>query len=551
MSWFDLKQSAAELPSLNQGISKLTYEQVSPTREVTGTNFPKGAIHIRWEVSGVRWWIPNRSYLRLRVNIQDGEGNQPKNFNDVAPNMGMCAALFQSAELRIADKTVSRVEGYLAQVDALTKRLKKSKAWMDGIGDSLEQWNPDFETRQNQITSDGFISDGKTQYVAPDLKTAADVGMAIGATGAVTTAKLMTFAGADDIRTILNVGDRIVAIAGGAWGAGETVEITNIIDATTCNIEFINFAPANRAADAAGAGTATYLRVQDQNNNISRNRSGIELIWQPCLSIFNMDDSTALPSGKFELILTPRTSSEYQISGVESLLGNLVPYAPGPPVVNNDFRLVVNDMYFQLATVDGPSVDNVSYFLSLEETRCQATDVGAGAGAKQKNFDVSPSTYALTAAFQAQNLQDTRNSQSKFKFIAPAGSGVPSGELMLDKFYLQYDGSQKPQPDSDPNYVSPDGFINSRYVETLLYSNAYFDQGGGESLNDYIDRGLYMYFAYPKDGSSESTRVNVNFSFKTNPTPNSANLLLFDHHKKMVLINVQNGRVIDVIEQDG
>ena len=60
-----------------------------------------------------------------------------------------------------------------------------------------------------------------------------------------------------------------------------------------------------------------------------------------------------------------------------------------------------------------------------------------------------------------------------------------------------------------------------------------------------------MYYAFPKDGSSESTRVNVNFSFQAAPGANLANLLVFDHHKKMVLVSIQNGRIVDLIEQDG
>lgn len=53
-SLFDLKQSASELPSLNQGLAKQTYEQHPPTRDVTGANFPKGSQHIRWQVAGTR-----------------------------------------------------------------------------------------------------------------------------------------------------------------------------------------------------------------------------------------------------------------------------------------------------------------------------------------------------------------------------------------------------------------------------------------------------------------------------------------------------------------
>ena len=47
MSLFDLKQNADELPSLNQGIAKLTYQQVQTTRNATGDAFPKGNINLK------------------------------------------------------------------------------------------------------------------------------------------------------------------------------------------------------------------------------------------------------------------------------------------------------------------------------------------------------------------------------------------------------------------------------------------------------------------------------------------------------------------------
>jgi hypothetical protein len=535
-SIFDLKQSAAELPSLNQGTAKLTYQQVPPTRDVTGTNFPNGSMHFRWETSGVRWWIPSRSYIRMRCNFYKADGvTQPTNEDDIAPNMGMMGALFQSGEFRMADKTVSRVSDFMAQVDALEKRLGKSKSWLDGVGKDLERWDPSFQNRQNDITSDGVI--GNIQNFR--TRTRVQAGFNVATTMAVVAATgVATFAagGVDILNSpgILNEGDIIGTALGGDYTAGERYLVKSILTTTTALVERLDAAIADRAANLAGIDIIIDLQSDDESSR----RSGVELIWQPPLSVFKLPHG--LPSGKYELILTPQTTAVYQKRAIESL--NADEDAPA------DFQFVVDDMYLVLSTVEGPVVDNISYFMSLEETRCQTEAVDNNNGLQQKNFDVSPTAYALTAAYQHQNLQDTRNSASKFKFAPVAG--VPSGELNLQRFYMQYNGENKPSPDADPNYSSPDGFINSRYAESLLYSGAYFDCGGGESRNDWINRGLYMYFSYPKDGSSESTRVNVNYQFRAAPGANAANLLLFDHYKKMVLVSVQNGRIVDLIEQD-
>ena len=59
-SLFSLKQDSSELTDASQGISRMTFDQESPTRDVTTTNFSNGAIHIRWQVSGQKWWVPSR-----------------------------------------------------------------------------------------------------------------------------------------------------------------------------------------------------------------------------------------------------------------------------------------------------------------------------------------------------------------------------------------------------------------------------------------------------------------------------------------------------------
>jgi len=52
-SIFDLKTSVEELSSANQGTSRMEYDQHPPTRDVTTTNFPNGAIHFLISVCGV------------------------------------------------------------------------------------------------------------------------------------------------------------------------------------------------------------------------------------------------------------------------------------------------------------------------------------------------------------------------------------------------------------------------------------------------------------------------------------------------------------------
>ena len=136
-SIFDLKTDVGQLSNANEGTSRMEYQQQPPTRNVTTTNFPNGAISFRWQMSGQKWWIPNRSYLRVRCSLRRGDDASLRLNNNIAPNMGLCASLFQSAEFRINDKTVSRVGDYMSQVDALETRLSKSRGWLNGIGNAV------------------------------------------------------------------------------------------------------------------------------------------------------------------------------------------------------------------------------------------------------------------------------------------------------------------------------------------------------------------------------------------------------------------------------
>lgn len=544
-SIFDLNQSALELPSINQGVSKLTYVQNAPLRNVTGTNFPGGAIRIKWEVSGSRWWIPNRSYLRLRFTLgTTGDAAVQINIaDDVAPNMALMPNLFQSLEFRIADKTVSRVSDYVAQIDALEKRMNKSRQWLNGLGGDLEWLQPEFRVRQNLISSDGYLAD--LDYHTSVI-TRAVIGFDAGTTLAIAAATrtLTIAAGAAPSFFVANpmfAGDIIeITATVGAFLVGERYRIENILTATTARVERLDAVIAERAAAVA---LFSVERKEDKSNyNISSNRNQIEVIWQPPLSIFKVNH--AMPAGKYELILNPHNTQIYMKRAIESLLADKV-----QGVAANEFQLIVDDMYLYTCEVQGPVVDDVTYFLDLEETRCQATDVDNNVSLQQKSFDVSPDCFGLTVAWQDQDAgQDTRRSASKLKVRSVAN--VPSGELALERFYIIYNGESKPSPDTDPNYNSNVDYISQLYAETMLYNGGYFDMSPGESKYEWIQRGPYLYYAFPKDGSSQSTRVNVNYQFRTALGANVGNVLLFDHVRKTVLVEVKDGKVYDLKESN-
>ncbi len=562
-SIFDLPQSVSELPALNQGMSRLTYEQVPPLRSIQGTNWPNGRIEHRWEVSGNRWWIPSRSYIRLRAELTNGDGSRiiassTANLGgDKAPNMGVMANLFQSMEFKIAQKVISRISDRVAQVDALYSRLNYSKSQLDSWGEDTNWWQSSFEERSNLIGEDGLlIKDQLYSNVASE--TAAGVGFDVATpnnasyTAATKTLAFVVNGGAAiDVRNNQNLhsGDKVFGV-GGNFNSHIYV-ITSIIDNLSVHADRIDATEADVAAETVV--NLTFVRRNKQSVSKSPQRSNLEFIWKPPMGIFSCP--YALPAGRYELSMIPQNSAEYMRKAIESMvqdIGQRSQLDDGGTLSEIQFNVI--DMNLYVATTEGPRVDDLTYMIDIEDVNCQVENI-TGSGFQQKNFDVQPSTTALTVAWQDQKAGlNTLKSQSKFKFPSAGANAAnyPSGELSLERFFLRYGLDQKPSPDFDPIYSSPSSYITQLYAETQLYSGQKFNDGAPESEQDWIDRGAYLYFAWPRDATDEATRVNVNYQFNSGiTTSNAARVMLFNHYKNVAMITVKDGRVVDVVLQQG
>ena len=544
-SIFDLKTSVEELSSANQGTSRMEYDQHPPTRDVTTTNFPNGAIHFRFQTSGQKWWIPSRSYIRMRCLLTKQDGTQLTVDDNIAPNMGLCASLFQSAEFRINDKTVSRISDFMPQVDAVETRLSKSKAHLEGIGQATNLWDPDYAKRQSVVCADSVLNPIGVSSRTSRTQLGFDAGTNTVAV-AVDTG-VLTFAanggGALPNPLPFQAGDEIEIAAGGAIGTVRYT-VSNVINATTIQLN-------NLQTLAIGAGGLAFSRIRSLSSDEARGVSEFELTWTPPLSIFKVGH--ALPSMKAELVLNPQTASVYQKYAIQSVGSDKTPNTAtiGAPTAGSDYLFNVQDMYFYCNTVEGPRADDITYLLDLEQTNCQSEQFSANQQSfQQRNFDVSPSTYALTVAYQdARSGSDTRHSASIYK-VSNAANNVNDEELKLNRFFINYAGQNLPAPDADPNFTSTIDYTTQRYVESQIYSGALFDTGGGESIQTYHQRGAYYYFAWPRDGTDRSTRVNVHQAFQGGTDTTHLRLLLFSHSKQVARVRVQDGRVVDVQLED-
>ena len=203
-----------------------------------------------------------------------------------------------------------------------------------------------------------------------------------------------------------------------------------------------------------------------------------------------------------------------------------------------------------MSTVDGPRFDSGSFPIDLQQTRCQSQKINS-TSLSQKNFEVSPSTYALTLGFDdLRGGTNTQVSSSKLKLFNPAVTETGK-ELALSRFYVQYDGKQVPSPDADPTFNSTTDRTTQRYLESQLYTGSYFNEGGSETIQEYHKRGSYYYFAFPRDAASRATRVVLNQEFTSLTDSDITNLrvLLFDHSRSVARITIDHGVIgVDVVD---
>ena len=321
-----------------------------------------------------------------------------------------------------------------------------------------------------------------------------------------------------------------------AFADGSTVQILGAAVGTNTNPANPGtlVVPATLGATKTGAplsGSGSFVLKRPEP---SRRLNAFEVIWKPmCLSVFKY--SGALPVGKYELICTPHNDNgnNLQIRAVETPVHNIT------SADQTTYNFTVSDCRFYAAQVVGERVEDMTYYIDLENTRVQMGLIKKTQGLSKDYYDVSPTTYGLTVAYQdvAAGI-DTRRSCSRFTV-------GDNKELQITRLFLQYAGKSFPQPDADPSFKigKQEDYTTQRYIETSINSGAYFSGGGGESIKSWQKRGAIHYFSTPKDGQDRCTRVTVNQQFATK-FDDEANLMLFDHSKQCCKVTVQRGLVV-------
>ncbi len=167
MSIYNLATSDEQLSSWVEKTQHAGTQQHAAIANVVGDQFGNQDIRIPFLVAGSRWWLPSKSYVRMRIRVTNGAMTGPplapgQLVSPIAPTMGFCASLFQSAEFAIRGVTVSRLTDFVPQADQYWKRTQKSHQWMKTIGESVDFEELSFDERrdywQNQYANSGMVN---------------------------------------------------------------------------------------------------------------------------------------------------------------------------------------------------------------------------------------------------------------------------------------------------------------------------------------------------------------------------------------------------------
>lgn len=150
MSVFKLPQT---LESSNSGITDFKYNQYNPRTNVisAATGLLDKRVDIPFTLGPTEWWMPSRSYVKVRYTIALVGGAPFDNLTNVkhgAVSMNTCANLFSSGSFTLNNKRICSIESNLPQVDILEQRLHKSGAWLESVGASTNNLQQDPTDRE-------------------------------------------------------------------------------------------------------------------------------------------------------------------------------------------------------------------------------------------------------------------------------------------------------------------------------------------------------------------------------------------------------------------
>ena len=125
----------------------------------------------------------------------------------------------------------------------------------------------------------------------------------------------------------------------------------------------------------------------------------------------------------------------------------------------------------------------------------------------------------------------------------------------LSGLQITYGNTTKPSTKWASKYTTTTNQLVQRYHDNLSESGLIFNVGGAESLQDYMNRGLYCLYNFVRDQNDRSTQVQVSVDFSLLDAGNTeleanASVYLCAIYDRQTEITTANGTVVSVRSQN-
>jgi len=169
---------------------------------------------------------------------------------------------------------------------------------------------------------------------------------------------------------------------------------------------------------------------------------------------------------------------------------------------------------------------------------------------------VPPSTYGVAVFFQAGNAgYDSIAPSTLFKtkqVYPPLSTSVD--ERSLQNIQISYAGFTRPQINWTNQEFTYDTTIagntstnelQQRYIDTISETGMLNNVGGVESFEDYLKRGLYVYYKFLKSESNKATDLQLSCNLASG-LPADTRLFIASLYTRRVDITTSGGLVVQV-----
>jgi len=490
--------------------------EITCQRSVAGANFASGNQDFVFSLGAPNCIIPEQCYFVIDATLT-ASGRQPLMTDHVAMAQDMGSSLYNNAYFRMGGQDVSSVVNFLGQTGIMKKRLSKTHAWRESMGNSVQMLEPSFEKRQQKTAYDG-----NRDFTTLQLHRGNGAGAS---TVAITTAGVVT-----GVNTLWNTGDTALFAGDIITVDGMNLSVEIVTNDTTVTVQHENTPLASVAVTA----TTNYEihRIVTDNETNGNNRQFI--LWQPPLGVFQ--HAEPLGAGDYRISLNP--NSDYKKAAVEAASALSVGSSAG------EFDLVINDVKLYIATYKHTIPDRVT---SMRLMECLTQSKALSGNTESFQFTVPPSTLGIGWFVQANAAgADTRYPSTLFTTQGAEQNSITD-------YQITYANVTVPQTRWSAHFDETGTYpaqvkrltLQQRYHDTFAETGLAKSDSGCETLEQWLDSGQMVYHSFVRDSENRSTQVQFTIT-SSGSYSIATNLYLVAFYRREVEVTSDAGLITGV-----